>query len=130
MGSQNCLPIGDKTKEESYGKRKGESNFANGLIVPSSGRSGGIALLWKRDISVEVQGYLDNDIDAIVADPSSGFKRRIIGFYGHLETHRGKESWNLLRTLNKRYKLPWMCFGDFNEIVSMEEKRGVMRPQK
>ena len=24
-----------------------------------------------------------------------------------------------------------MCFGDFNEIVSMEEKRGgVMRPQK
>ena len=29
------------------------------------------------------------------------------------------------------YHLPWPCFGDFNEIVSVEEKLGgVLRPQK
>ena len=112
-------------------KEKEKAGFANGLIVPSSGKSGGIALPWKRDISVEVQGYLDNYIDAIVNDPSSSFKWCITGFYGHLKTHWRKESCNLLQTLNRRYKLPWMCFRDFNEIVSMEEKRGgVMRPQK
>ena len=112
-------------------KEKEKAGFANGLIVPSSGKSGGIALPWKRDISVEVQGYLDNYIDAIVNDPSSSFKWRITGFYGHLKTHWRKESCNLLQTLNRRYKLLWMCFRDFNEKVSMEEKRGgVMRPQK
>ena len=74
-----------KLKKKAMEKKKKEkASFANGLIVPSSCRSGGIALLWKRNISVEVQGYLDNDIDAIVTDPSSGFKWRIIGFYGHL----------------------------------------------
>jgi len=61
---------------------------------------------------VEVQGYLDNYIDAIVTDPSSG----------HPKTYWRKESWNLVRTLNRRYKMPWMCFRDYNEIVSMEKK--------
>lgn len=102
---------------------KDKADFANGLIVPSLGRNGGIALLWKRGISVEVQGYLDNYIDAIVTDPSSSFKWKITRFYGHLKTHRRKESWHLPQTLNRRYRMSRMCFRDFNEIVSMEEKR-------
>ena len=73
-------------------KENEKVGFAYGLIVPSLGRSGGIALLWKKDISVEVQGYFDNYIDAIVIDPSSSFKWRITGFYGHPKTHRRKES--------------------------------------
>lgn len=37
----------------------------------------------------------------------------------------------MLRGLNRRYSLPWMCFGDFNEIVSMEEKmEGARRSQR
>ena len=105
-------------------KEKEKASFNNGLVIPSSGRSGGLALLWKKDILVEVQGYSDNYIDAIVTNPTIGFKWQITGFYGHPETHHRKESWNLLRDLNRRYKMPWMCFGDFNEIISMEEKKG------
>ena len=71
---------------------------------------------------MEVQGYLDNYIDAIITDPSSSFKWQITRFYGHPKTHWRKESWKLLRTLNRRYRMPWMCFRDFNEIVSMEKK--------
>ena len=81
-----------KLKKKAMENEKDKADFANGLIVPSLGWNGGIALLWKRDISVEVQGYLDNYIDAIVTDPSSSFKWKITRFYGHLKTHRRKES--------------------------------------
>ena len=58
---------------------------------------------------MEVQEYLDNYIDAIVIDPSSGFKWKITRFYGHPKTHRRKESWNLPQTLNRRYRMSQMC---------------------
>ena len=116
-----------KLKKKTMEKEKEKLGFTNGLIIPSSGRSGGSALLWKKDITVEVQGYSANHIDAIVTIPSSGFKWRITGFYGQPETHRRKESWDLLWVLNRKFTLPWMCFGDFNEIVSMEENLGGVR---
>ncbi|XP_075658762.1 uncharacterized protein LOC142628578 [Castanea sativa] len=112
-------------------KEKFKIGLLNGLIVPKVGRSGGLAMLWNGDIKVEVQGYSGNYIDAIVTDPDSGFKWRITGFYGNPVTHCRKDSWNFLRCLNQKYQLPWLCFGDFNEIVSMEEKLGgVQRSQR
>lgn len=116
-----------KLKKKTMEKVKEKASFTNGLIIPSSGRSGRSALLWKKDIVVKVQGYSANHIDLIVIDPLSRFKWCITGFYGHSETHRRKESWDLLWALNKKFTLPWVCFGDFNEILSMEENLGGVR---
>ena len=110
-------------------KVKFKIGLKNGLIVPSVGRSGGLAMLWSRDIIIEVQSYSRNFVEAVVTDPDSGFKWRITGFYGNPETYCRKESWDFLRSLSRMYHLPWLCFGDFNEIVSVEEKLGgVLRP--
>lgn len=36
-----------------------------------------------------------------------------------------------MNTQNRQYKLPWLCFGDFNEILSRNEKLGcASRPQQ
>ena len=113
-----------KLKKYQMEKEKFKTGLSNGLIVPSLGRSWGLAMLWSRDIKVEVQGYLGNYIDAIVTNPESGFKWCIMGFYGNLETHCRNESWDLSRSLSQKYQLPWLCFGDFNEIVLAEEKLG------
>ena len=61
-------------------KEKFQTSLLNGLIVPSVGRSGGLTMLWNRDIKVEIQGYSRNYIDVVVTDPDSGFKWRITGF--------------------------------------------------
>ena len=45
-------------------------------------------------------------------------------FYGDPVTHKRFESWNLLRDLNSRMDLPWLCMGDFNEITRQSEKLG------
>ena len=30
----------------------------------------------------------------------------------------------MLRMLNLKPKLPWYCFGDFNELLGVQDKRG------
>lgn len=62
-----------KLKKRNMEKEKEKAGFKNGLIILCIGRSGGLVLLWKKDILVEVQGYLNHYIDAIVTDSSSGF---------------------------------------------------------
>ncbi|XP_075645099.1 uncharacterized protein LOC142616097 [Castanea sativa] len=113
-----------KLNKKGMEKIKGKVGFSNGLIIPKSDKSGGLAMLWKKDIKLDY-------IDAMVMESQSGFKWRITGFYGHPETHRRKESWEQLRVLHRKSQLPWICFGDFNEISSArEELGGARRPQK
>ena len=69
-------------------KLKFKIGLLNGLTVPSIGRSGGLAMLWSRNINVEIQSYSRNFVDAVVTDPDSSFKWRITSFYGNPETYR------------------------------------------
>ena len=73
-------------------KAKDKAGFVYGLIVPKSERTRGIAMLWKKDINMEIKGYAGNYIGAIVIDSISRFKWRITSLYGHPETHRIKET--------------------------------------
>ncbi|XWS43180.1 hypothetical protein CRYUN_Cryun16bG0080700 [Craigia yunnanensis] len=49
---------------------------------------------------------------------------RFTGFYGNPGTSKRKQSCSLLKTLRDRPRLPWLCAGDFNEILAMDEKIG------
>ena len=40
--------------------------YKNGLIVPSRGSSGGLALFWKQEIGLDIQTYSHSHIDAWV----------------------------------------------------------------
>ena len=121
-----------ETKKKIAGmkKIKLKLGFVNGLYVQTQGKGGGLALFWKREFNLEIKSYSKFHIDAIVTEEGSGFSWRLTSFYSHPETHRRRESWRFLNTLNNQYWLPWLCFGDFNEILSQEEKSGgALRPQ-
>ena len=113
-----------KSKKNHMESIKNRIGFSNGLIVPNVGRIGGIALFWTREISLEVKSYTKFHVDTVVLEASSDYRWRITGFYNHPETHKRYESWNLLAFLNNQLHLPWLCLGDFNEILSMNEKFG------
>ena len=95
-----------------------------GLVVLSVRRGKGLALLWKSSMKVDVQTYSPLHIDVIITDKQSNKQWRFIGFYNHLETNKREESWRLLEELSKRSDLPWICMGDFNEIMHGREKEG------
>jgi hypothetical protein len=65
-----------------------------------------------------------NHIDAWVAEKSTGKGFRLTGFYGNPKTHKHKESWVLLKHLSSLSSEPWVCMGDFNEILDNSERWG------
>ena len=76
-----------------------------------------------------MKSYLDFHIEMVI-DEGLPTQWRFVGFYGHPNANRRKNSWNLLRQISRRFDLPWVCVGDFNEIVSNAENSGGMdRPK-
>lgn len=89
----------------------------------NDGKSGGLALLWRRGINVMVRWMGRMHIDAIVEE-EDGFKWRLTGIYEESHMERKVETWRLLRTLQHQINLPWVCMGDFNEVLFSHEKQG------
>lgn len=89
---------------------------------------GGLALFWKKGLEVEVEPSSLNHVDVLInKNKEDGW--RFTGFYGEPLTQRRMESGNLLRNLQGRFLVPWLCAGDFNEITKSHEKsRGRLRP--
>ncbi|KAL3011546.1 hypothetical protein AAZX31_07G204100 [Glycine max] len=51
---------------------------------------------------------------------------RLTCYYGFPERDRRKESWNLLCDLANDTSFPWLTFGDFNDLLSDDEKIGLI----
>ena len=91
------------------------------LAVPCVCRAGGLAMMWKARVDLHVQTFSLNQIDARIMN-NSPTPWRLTGFYGRPKAHLKHESWELLRHLNSKYSMSWLCVGDYNEILSSDEK--------
>ena len=96
----------------------------HGFIVTSNGKSGGLALLWKEGIIVDVQTFSQTHIDAVVDGGVGVGKWHLTGFYGNPDTRKRPESWSKLEHLKGTSTLPWLTTGDFNELTSLSEREG------
>ena len=115
--------------------KKGVEKLSYTLKMPhvvfkeSVSRSGGLALFWKREINLSLAWMGRMHIDADITEVD-GFKWRFTGIYGEPRVVKRRETWRLLRTLHLQEKLPWVCIGDFNEILySFEKQGGLPKPQ-
>ena len=91
--------------------------------VDRHGLGGGLALLWNSSITVHIQSYSHHHIDANVVH-ENGLRWRATRFYGHPKKGLRNHSWALLRHLWSIQNLPWLVFGDFNEIMALNEQWG------
>lgn len=115
------------TKVE-WGRMKLKLGFAKCEAVDCEGvgRRGGLALLWRDSVDLSIKAVSSNYVDSWVRHDNGSFWR-FTGFYGNFESSRKMESWNKLRDLGEQFNMPWLCCGDFNEILYHSEKRGGVR---
>lgn len=67
---------------------------------------GGLALLWKRELQVEIQTYSEHHIDTIIVLKGASPRWRFTGFYEHPKTNKKEESWSFLTRLARGNSLP------------------------
>ncbi|KAL5832771.1 hypothetical protein ACOSQ3_016445 [Xanthoceras sorbifolium] len=97
--------------------------FASSFIVEADGFSGGFWLLWKPTrVSVGVVASSRQSITALVSENAKVFILTIV--YASPNVMFRRSIWGYLHKIRKCFKGPWLVAGDFNEIVSLSEKRG------
>ena len=99
-------------------------NLTQGITVPCDGRSGGLVLMWKEGAEVCFKSCSNSHIDVVVCEGKGAQPWRATGFYGHPDAGMRFISWDLIKSLKRQCDLPWVIFGDFNEIVHSDEKLG------
>ena len=118
-------------KKEWIDKVKERCKLKHGLFILSNGNNGGLALFWKDGVTLDVQSYAYDQIDAWIDGGSGIGWWHLTGFYGNPKMERRLESWAKLKFLKNSSSLPWLVIGDFNEIIGLSEKEGGrIRPKR
>jgi hypothetical protein len=127
----------DKAKETHYGLFNGDQvtkdedenvrcklGYPNMFVVDSVGWSGSLVLFWNNDISVTIENFSHRHINGVIEILGGVENWKFTGFYGHPDVAKRHEAWALLRYLATLSPHPWVCIGDFNEIVENTKKWG------
>ncbi|KAK4605752.1 hypothetical protein RGQ29_000158 [Quercus rubra] len=95
--------------------------FSDGWEVPRVGFSGGFILAWLPRKGLQITYDSKNLIHINLLD-NRGFLLSITFVYGHPDHAKRWEVWQQLRQLKQHAHPCWLCIGDFNQILSREEK--------
>ncbi|XP_074283536.1 uncharacterized protein LOC141608084 [Silene latifolia] len=117
-----------KLSGEEFRRVRASFDEYEGMEVDSVGRSGGLAFMWKKHVRCTFRSASVHHMDfEIMGDDGSW---RATGFYGWPSVSERHLSWELLRLLGTQYNGPWVCIGDFNEVLFATEMKGGVRPQR
>ncbi|XP_058724489.1 uncharacterized protein LOC131595962 [Vicia villosa] len=110
-------------------KRKMENirvtlKFEACLSIDVEGRSGGLAVLWRNSEVCSVLNFTRNFVNLMVKEDNKE-EWRLSCYYGFPERSRRKLAWDMIRDLRQMSSTPWCIIGDFNDLLSQDDKRGI-----
>lgn len=91
------------------------------------GERGGVAMIWRKTVSCTIINLATNFINIEISD-GRHMVWRLMCFYGYSKRSRRRDSWRLLKDLSGFFQLSWCIFGDFNDLLSVEDKCGRVDP--
>lgn len=97
--------------------------FAQCFSVDKVGQGGGLAVFWKTNVNCQVSGFSQNHVDIQFLEANI-VTWRLTCFYGYPERSRRKNSWDFIRQLSNISQVPWLIFGDFNDLLYKSDKWG------
>lgn len=96
--------------------------YAHHFTVPPLGLSGGLALFWSSDVSLDILEATPHYIDVKLKVKSHDF--HITFIYGMPQQENRAAFWDKISLLGENRDSAWLLSGDFNEILDNSEKVG------
>ena len=93
-----CLLWETRLDKEGFDRQLGDLLFPNKIVVKQPNSGGGLALIWREGVQLELINFTMNHILVKVME-EDGFNWFLIGFYGWPEASQRGESWALLNHL-------------------------------
>lgn len=112
-----------RMKEENMKKIIKELQYPNYHCVDPCGTAGGLALIWSNDVELDVVFESKNLLDSVIK-VDGGEPFRVSWFYGPSRDEDKSAFWNGIMSFENNLNLPWLCIGDFNELLWPHEKQG------
>lgn len=76
-------------------------------------------MIWKEGTDIRLKDF---HIDVVVFSGTRIAPWRATSFYGQPNSSKRHISWSLIKSLKMQCDMPWVIFGDFNEITHSDEK--------
>ncbi|KAF8049190.1 hypothetical protein N665_2278s0003 [Sinapis alba] len=92
------------------------------LVPPTGHGAGGLALFWKAEINLEVLDANANMFDTCIEFEGKHFFASFV--HGDCDKKKRQLLWNHLVMLAEERNAPWFITGDFNDLISNNEKDG------
>ena len=103
--------------------------FDGFLCTNTIGFAGGVWILWKTDaVEVEHLCSTEQEIHVSVQVRGSYSLWLLSGIYASPRRSERRILWDNLKVIASLHNLPWVMLGDFNDILSCDEKWGGNRP--
>ena len=111
-----------KLSSEDMEKMQRSLGFKNGCHSATEGRSGGLGLWWMDQSKIRVLRVSKHIINTELEIDGEGLHFTVV--YGYPRREIRREVWEEIQSLDKRDSVPWLLIGDFNTVLSSEEKKG------
>ncbi|XP_057986601.1 uncharacterized protein LOC131171150 [Hevea brasiliensis] len=105
-------------------RRRIGRDFGNSYYVEPNGLSGGLALWWNDNVHINILASSSNIVDANVFLHDRNVSWHMSFVYGSPARENKAKIWEALGNLNFATSELWACIGDFNSIISQDEKWG------
>lgn len=111
------FPWETKNKKRVVSRVRKSLKFQNQVVVDPSGIGGGLALLWKDEVKVEILTTSSNLFDLRYEDPTQGKPFPLSCVYAPATYHERGRIWDQIKHIKPASNLPWVWIGDFNETL-------------
>ena len=111
-----------KANESCMEEVKNSIGFSGKLVVDAKGKVGGLCLMWKWGVNVEVKEFNKNLLAIKIKEALCEWL--LVGFHGPPYPVKKRKAWENLCAILESFQGPLVCLGDFNYIVNDEEKYG------
>ena len=99
--------------------------FDGSVVADTIGFAGGIWMLWRTDlVHVDILASTEQEIHAIIRVRSQSLTWIISAIYASPRFVERCMLWENLKLIATLHDLPWALMGDFNEVITEEEKAG------